>query len=226
MSSSITIHESKTSHKSNKKTKKSHINNDMAIAFSTIGKYPASHHFVPDNQVFKVSQNLANGAVPWQSWSSSVTLPTFNGAYFALNQLDQYTSLAAVFDQYRIDEVEVWIIPRTTTTTASGQNLGDMVSVIDYDDANPLTTYPSAMDYDNALTTSGGCGQYRRFKPHVAVAVYAGAFTSFANQPTQWLDAASPAVQHYGIKISRTVTDAVYIVDIAARVHLSFRNVR
>lgn len=182
--------------------------------------YPSK--MTTNNQVYKFVQQVSIGTN-----ASSTTLNVFTGTFFTLSQIDQVAQLQAVFDQYRIDEIEFWIWPR-----AGNQNVGASVdqgllaSVVDYDDASSLSSFASALDYSNVCVTSGRDGHYRRFKPHVAVAAYSGAFTSFANEESPWLDMASPGVQHYGVKTAWTPTDVVYGQSFQARFHLSCRNVR
>jgi hypothetical protein len=175
-----------------------------------------------DNAPYRILQMVNIGSI-----TSSASLAVFNGVVFSLSQVDQVSSLIAVFDQYRITEIEVWYMPRTSSTSVTGTgNAGLLASVLDYDDGTALTSFASALDYTNALVSSGVDGHYRRFKPHCAVAAYSGAFTSYANVESPWLDAVSTTVQHYGVKTAWTVTDTAYTQDILARFHVEFRNVR
>jgi hypothetical protein len=143
--------------------------------------------------------------------------------YFTINSVDQITALAAVFDQYRIDEIELWWIPRVI---AGLSNPGQVLSTIDYDDAAALTTVAQASDYDNCLTTSAYTGHYRRFKPHIALGAYSGTFTSYQNAGPSWIDFNSTTVQHYGVKFAVTVQSAASVFDVNIRYHISMRNVR
>jgi hypothetical protein len=146
---------------------------------------------------------------------------------FQLSDLDQASSLASVFDQYRLARVEVWLLPRVTVTTqATGTSMGQIATVVDFDDASTLTNFSSYLDYQNVMVGPGNEGHYRSFTPHVAIAAYSGTFTSFANESAPWLDCASPSVQHYGFKAGSTVADAAYSSDLNVRYHFEFRNVR
>jgi len=177
-------------------------------------------NYVPSNQSFRISQSIEVVGI----LTTSATIPTFASQAFAISQLDQVTSLSSVFDQYKIDEIEVWIAPAGITT---GTNLGLLTSVVDYDDVGTLSTVAQALDYTNALTTTGFQGHYRRWKPHVATAAYSGAFTSFANEVSPWLDFASPGVQHFGLKLAAQPTVGSTIpYNMIARFHVQMRNVR
>jgi len=176
-----------------------------------------------DNAPYRITQ------MAWTSaWLVANTVTVDQAVKnFQFSDLDQYTSLAAVFDQYRILKVECWIEPRVTTVTqAAATNLGQMASVIDYDDSATLTNFASYLDYQNVFVGGGADGHYRCFSPHAAIAAYSGTFASFANEASPWIDAASPNVQHYGLKACTTVADAAYVYDLRVRYHLELRNVR
>jgi len=156
--------------------------------------------------------------------TTSVTLQTFFAKSFTVGALPQIATLTALFDQYRISLVEFWLFPQES---AQGTNAGEVAVVTDYDDATALTTFDQATEYQNCTIGTLRAGFYRKFVPHVASAVYgSGVFTSFANVTAPWIDAASTAVEHYGIKGAATVTTAVVVYDIMYRLTTEWRNVR
>jgi len=174
------------------------------------------------NAEFRVVQTVESLAYA----TASNAVATFTTLTFSVGALDQITPLTALFDQYRIELVEVWLTPRMTAANGIALNFGQFHSVIDFDDNNSLTTVPQALDYENCVFGAGCVGHYRRWVPHIAMAAYSGAFTSFANVTSPWIDAASSAVQHYGLKTAWTVCDGAYIYDIQYRLHTVWRNVR
>jgi len=174
-----------------------------------------------DNKPYKTQQMTITSG--WLSSSASVAV--FSGMNFQLANLDQVSTLAALFDQYQLTEIECWIVPRNLNT-GSNPNYGLLASVIDYDDSTSLSTFGQATDYQNAVISSGVEGHYRRFTPHAAVAAYSGSFTAYQNVAAPWIDAASTTVQHYGLKVAWTVTDTAYVVDLITRYHVSWRNLR
>jgi len=214
MSTSIT-----TVSKRKHKIKKKEVD---AKVFSLNGTFPNMSKTPSDNAVYKVVGTYEQINVI----ATSLTLQVFNSLFFSLNLLNGYTDLQAVFDQYRLDEVECWIIPRFTSEPTNTGNPGLLSTVVDYDDSTALSTVGQALDYANCLTSSGLNGHYRRFRPHIAMAAYSGAFSSYANREHVWLDSASAAVQHYGLKTANTTTDVIYHYDLIARLHFSFRNSR
>jgi len=163
--------------------------------------------------------------VEFDAWlTASAVIEVDKEQSFQLSQLDNLTGFVDIFDQYRIVQIEAWIMPRTTITTTTG-NMGQLWSVVDYDDAN-ATTIAFLHEFQNALVAPGYCAHYRKWQPHVAIAAYSGAFTSFANEASPWIDCASPNVAHYALKAGVTVTDAAYVWDMIARFTVEFRNTR
>jgi len=174
-----------------------------------------------DNQTY----NLVQMAQPVTLFTTSNVAATFGVYTFtATNTISQFTSLSAVFDQYRIREIEVWISAENNAATISSgsQNL---YSVIDYDDGNALSTVGAALAYSNVVAGPLTQGQYRKWRPHIAVAAYSGVFTSFKNEPANWLDVASAGVQHYGLKLAADITNNAQAIKMLVRVYVQFRNV-
>lgn len=176
---------------------------------------------VAGDQIFKLSQTVLTQA--WHTTNSS--LATFNNVTFAVSAIDQINDLAGVFDQYRIDSVEVHITNQNSNFNMA--NSGRYVTVIDHDDNTNFTLFNTALDYPSALVSGGQSCQYRHFVPRIATAAYSGAFTSFANQKPQWIDMASSNVVHYGLKAAFTGTSTSLIIfDLTVVLHCSFRSVR
>jgi hypothetical protein len=155
--------------------------------------------------------------------TTSTVAATFSANSFAVSSLDQINSLTAVFDQYRVAMVEITYIP---VELNYGLSSGLFTSVIDYDDSAALTTVPQALDYSNSITVGGGAVLRRTFVPHMAMAAYSGAFTSFANEGPKWIDAASTGVQHFGVKTAATITTQVVTYNALVRLWTQWRNVR
>jgi hypothetical protein len=109
-----------------------------------------------------------------------------------------------MFDQYRYEAVRVTINPLQNAvglTDITANTMVELFCVIDYDDATALTSAANARSRENCCVLLPGKNLVRTFRPHVAPEVYqTGGFGGYANVPPLWLDTASPAVQHYGIK--------------------------
>jgi len=180
------------------------------------GRIPYMNQPNRDNQVHRFVETYTWDTIT----SSSNAVAVATGLSFTLSTLSDASQYVALFDQYRIDLMEVWIMPQSQNLTAL------MKSVIDYDNITTTATDAYFDNYSNCHTTTMANGHYRRFVPHLALAAYGGgAFTSYANLKPQWIDCASATVAHYGIKFLTEVTAAGAIgIDVLGRFHLSFRN--
>lgn len=157
------------------------------------------------------------------AFTTSNVATVYYSNYFTLNGWSNYTEYTSLFDQYKIEEIECWIEPFETQSSVQALS-GTLTSAVDIDDANTPTTIASVQDHQGAIVTNGVCGHYHRWKPHMAIAVYSGAFTSFANAPASWIDCASPGVQHYGVKTAITATTNAIPYSLIAKALISFRS--
>jgi hypothetical protein len=160
-------------------------------------------------------------------FQSTTSVPGVYSLAPALNAIygTQLTAFQGVFDQYKIEEVEVWWEPQLQSTPLD-ETGGKLYSVIDYDDAANLTNVSQALSYSNCVVTPVTQGHYRRWKPRCAAAMYGGAFTQFGNVAAPWIDIASTGVQHYGCKLYTDLTSVTVVYDVRVRVRLAFRNIR
>jgi len=151
----------------------------------------------PDNQVFTIVQTTGNGIIQQASTAQ------FNSLKFYFGQLTQYSQLANVFDQYRIDEVQVTFRPMFLSTQVSGSTtfyIPQLYVVVDYDDAATPSSVASLQAYANCNSSMYETVNVR-FAPHVALGAYASsAFSSYANTGPMWIDMTSTGVEHYGVK--------------------------
>jgi len=175
---------------------------------------------------FTTIQSGTNGVIAQTAASVNA------GAYsFSFNALAQYTSWQAVFDQYRIDQVEITFRPMYTGTALSVAAiiLPCLYTVVDYDD-NATPSGVAYMTQYNSCSVSEVETVVRRFKPHAAIAAYAGGvFTSFANQASPWCDMASPAIAHFGVKWAIDAGGAAQTLlqswNVSYRLQVSMRNI-
>ncbi len=163
---------------------------------------------------------LTNNSPP--SFSTSTTVPTFLGYYAALSQFSA-SNYTALFDQYRIEQLELWLEPENTNAICA-----ELATCVDYDDANAPGSIANVADRQDALVGMGAAGRYHKWVPHVAVAAYSGTFTSFINEPAPWVDSASTGVQHYGFKIAALATPSSvvnYLITVRAVVRFRGCNI-
>lgn len=109
---------------------------------------------------------------------------------------DQYTTFSQLFDQYRIDMVQVTIRPQCTANPPDGTSvyIPQIVSVTDFDDNNTPGSIAAMRDYESAVSTIFET-QVRTYKPNARVG-------SDFPMPSPWIDMAQGSVAHYGCKIA------------------------
>jgi hypothetical protein len=156
--------------------------------------------------------------------AASAQNPTY---YFALNNFNVSTGF---YDQYKIEAVRFTITPQNNAIglfTTSTTSMVPIYCVIDYDDVAGLTNAALAAAYSTCVVINPGESCERIFKPHMAVAAYSGAFTSYANTAPMWIDAASNTVQHYGVKLYIPGATAAQTLlqgwDITIEAYIAFR---
>jgi hypothetical protein len=166
----------------------------VARAYNELAGRPYPSNGITLEQTIRVELLTSVGIF----FTASATVPVFAAASFALSSFPNAGAYTGLFDQYKFETVECWVdnnVPQGTSSFSS-----QFVTAIDLDDANVPSAISTVEGKQGALMTSGGCGHYHKFRPHMAVAVYSGTFTSFANAEAGWIDAGSPSVQHYGLK--------------------------
>lgn len=153
--------------------------------------------------------------------TTSTTVPVFASYIGTLSAFVDVAAYTNLFDQYRIDEMELWITPQAPqgTTTFAAQ-----FYAVDLDDGNVPTSSADVIDKQSSVESSGPSGIYIKWQPHMAVALYSGTFTSYGNEPAGWIDCASPNVQHYGVKAAFEPTPSSFRYIVHAKARVSFRS--
>jgi len=173
-----------------------------------------------DHQSYRFCQTMDFGSV----LTSSAGGATFYGTAFVLAGLPQATSIQAIFDQYRIDEVEIWITP---TLSAGTTEANRMYSVIDYDTSTTPTSLVQLLQYQNCIETNETCGHYRRWKPRVGMGVGVANTTvqGMGNIASPWIDCLTPTVNHNGLLIGMAASATTCVLNLRVRLTVSVRNV-
>jgi hypothetical protein len=156
---------------------------------------------------------------------SSTTVPSAGAINFILADLNNVSDYTNLFDQYRILAVKLEFIMLGSTNPLTGPP-GYIQTAIDYDDVTTPGSANELMQYDTVQVAP--IGQYfeRTLRPRSAPAMYSGAFTSFGNVYAQWLDSASPSVQHYGIKYYiPIIPTSVYTIQPIAHYQIQCRSI-
>jgi len=176
---------------------------------------------VPSTRSFQISTIEMSQAVLLAT--SSTVAPVFNSVLFTIAGVADFSAFSAVFDQYRIRMIEVTIEPQLSEVTTPAGDPGEWISVVDIDDSNVPTSYADLTSYSSAIQTKGTHAHYHRWVPSVAVAVYSGAFTSFASTTSMWLDVASSTIQHYGLKVGFQQTALAQNYTLIQKLHVEWR---
>jgi len=155
--------------------------------------------------------------------TSAVGANTYSGFYFTISMVNDFSSFSALFDQYKINLIEVLIEPQVSEVTTVATDVGEYYSVVDIDDATAPTVLADMGSYPSVVQTRGTQSHYHRWVPTVAVAVYSGAFTSFAATTSMWLDCGSSSIQHYGLKGGSGPASVAQTYTYQARLHCSWR---
>lgn len=157
---------------------------------------------------------------------------------FRADSLANWTTLSALYDQYRINKVVLKLIPmmnvsNANVATSSAQNPGLIMSVLDYDDSTPLAALTDYFQYANFKQQPMISGRVhtRILTPCVRDIMLnsGGASVAAGVKKRQWIDCSQGAITHNGVKI---YMDPWYSVNSAqtyqviATYYVSFRGVR
>jgi len=156
---------------------------------------------------------------------------------FEIGDLDQVTTLAGLFDQYRIDKVEVKLLPESNAInevngTAAQDVIPILTAVLDFDDANTPTSLAYTATYDNAQSVVyGQGGLFITVKPAFTPALYSGGvFDGYEVERAGWVDFSNTSVPHFGIKGSISTLNGASTQEvnwyILAKYFISCRNTR
>jgi hypothetical protein len=192
-------------------------NSLVSKAYNVLAARPLTNKM---NRLQTYTASLRTDSVAF--FSTSAAVPTYYGYVFALSQFADVTAYTALFDQYKIEEFEFWMEPQQSQSVVA-TNSGLLISKVDIDDANTPATLTSLQAGQSAIETNGQTGHYHKWRPHMAVALYSGTFTSYGNAPAGWIDCASAGVQMYGIKIGATATSSITVYNATIRARVSFR---
>jgi len=174
------------------------------------------------------------GALLRQSSASDV----FASFAFALADIPNIASVGALFDQYRIDQIQFRLRsknPAIFIANSASPNYGTATPLIaiDRDDNTAPTTVLEVQQYDNCQMMSAQDSIDIVLTPSITPAVFSGgAFNGYAvdDGGKYWLDVANTGIPHYGIKVAIpalvATTTQRFDWDVEGIYKVSFRNVR
>jgi hypothetical protein len=191
----------------------------VSVLFDTFGRRPQPTNGLSLEQSVRVELQISQ--VNYLTSLTTQGASAYSTAAFTISQFLGATSLLSVFDQYRIEQLECWVEANAPNSTAS---LPELTSCVDLDDANVPTSLGSIQDHMGAIVSCLPSGHYHKWKPHIAIAAYSGTFTSYSNAASQWIDSASPNVQHFGLKLALTSSSTTAMsVNLVTRAVVTFR---
>lgn len=155
-----------------------------------------------------------------------------------------YSEFTTLFDQYKIDKVDVMLIPTYTNTGITAnvtQQLPVMVYALDDDDSAAASKLV-LQEYGNARYTTlsnavmGDPRPLVTFQPKPAQAIYqTGATFAYGeiSKGPKWIDVSYPSVPHYSFKAALdganttgTPNTVICYIDVVVKYHYSFKTVR
>lgn len=192
----------------------------LARTGNRVPRFPTPAQAAQTNKIYSMVKTYDRTKIV--STSGIATGGAFN---FDLNSINDSGSLVAVFDQYRIALVEVTFTPDTTQITSGSSPPPLFYSTVDLDDSTSITA-AQIEDYAGAMVTDPVKIHKHVFVPQVALAAYSGTFTSYSMVKAPWIDVASPAVQHYGVKYAWGTATALSGYYPKVRMIIEFRQTR
>lgn len=160
-----------------------------------------------------------------------------SNSYYALgflfNQLDQYATFQALFDEYRFDRVELTFFPayRANNVGLAPTTLIPLIYVVaDYDDGVTPTTISQLREYESCVVRDDSRPFTISIVPRLNISLASGA--SLGQSPTAnvWIDMASTNTPLYGVKLAiqgaPSGTTSLQEWQLSIRYHISCRNVR
>jgi hypothetical protein len=183
--------------------------------------------YLGDSKIFTVTKLVDLGI----SFTSTSLAQGLYGVSFKLSDVSEYVSFTNLWDQYRIDFVELMLLPESqpSTTSAASVPFANLIVVSDFDDSFPLANWALHLNYQNATILSPGRRHTRKIKPHSSLDTNVlGSPTAAMNVTSPWIDSAQPNVLHYGFKVGvqQSTSTNVSLWYPYYKYTISYRNVR
>lgn len=154
-----------------------------------------------------VANQIAFSAITAEAGTAQNASQFGAAIWFQLQNVEGYAELTALYDQYRVDYVEVKFFGSNMGPIGGNPNalLPLMYIAKDYDDANVPASVDTVSQYSNVKTV-----RLSSMKPYVvklvprwAQTIYTTPFGTGYGQgnPKQFLDASNANIQMYGLKV-------------------------
>jgi hypothetical protein len=198
----------KSLQKANLRNKRNNGGRDPEQSFSLEPWKPTTHHF-------KRHVDLGNVAL------SSAGIST-NGFSFQLDEVPNYTEFTTLFDLYKIEHVELHMIPSANsanTLTGIGGAINyppRIATVIDYNSSTGFASFDDARDFESAEVVPAIRRNpiVRKITPKFLTGVEEDGATIVTGGASRgWLNTARADVPHYGFRyVAEQLTSATEFI--------------
>jgi hypothetical protein len=182
---------------------------------------------IPLNSTYTMHKFVLTSPGP-SAIQGNIVAPQFYGSAITISSFAAYSNLLAVYDQYRIDKVEVRIVLRNNP--GAGLALPRISYFPDFDDATPPPSLSAVYSHPRVQTHvfSEAHPEVKfTFEPRVALPAYnGGAFAGYvASSQPMFCDSNTSNTQHYGYKQSiENFIDTTQYLDVYLKGWITMRN--
>lgn len=165
-------------------------------------------------------------------FTATTTAPAPAVSNFKLSDIPNPTDFTTLYDQYQIKAIKYTLIPKFSNqplevgSGAAASMLGNVWSVIDYDDSATPLNLAELLQYQNLKRTRMDKIHSRYLIPKVNTTVGA----NIQPKSKVWLDVATTNTPHHGIKLwfdnIAGITNTEIKYDLMVKYYLAFKNVR
>lgn len=157
------------------------------------------------NGIYKYKQTARSNALITADTGTAYTAGAFK---FTASQIPQWSSLAAIYDQFQIIKVSVMFLPQGQNSDNAYPDLYKIptfYTVIDYNDAIVPSASTAGIDellqYDTFKLVQANRRLVRTFTPCIAVQLYQGGVVpGYQAKRRQWVNVDNGTAEHYGLK--------------------------
>lgn len=118
------------------------------------------------------------------------------------------------------------LVPKYDSVDISSPGSTQLLTVVDYDDANSPTTVNDLLQYQNMKMTTSNRIHSRYLVPRSNTEVANATLGAASSPKVQWLDAGYPSVLHHGIKYGVIAPAQDTKFDLYVTYYLAMKNVR
>lgn len=155
----------------------------------------------------------------------SQTTNSFGAYAFQFNQLPNFSEFTSLYDSYRINKIVIRYVPNINSANSGSTPMSQFHTVLDYNDATPLTLLNTAFEYQNWKMTRGATVHARTWTPSIldGVGNSGGVSPSFVKPAyKQWIATSSTDIPHFGLKWVCEATTNVSDIDYRPYVSVYF----